>query len=209
MRSTQEQQKPYTSATSWKKLSTWRKSTSAYTPTHQAERAWQQGLDHQRRPSTSSSNTCLYNSWSHMTSWGLSRSTPFTTRPTSSPSMSRQRRFCVTSVMLASAPSVTEQQTTKSNNNNSFTAARRVNVRARAQRANIVRVMHTQTYILLSHGVNKGWQHELSHSDPLYFNMEYMNKILIQCFNMINYVIYFFNMMCTTWLWTCMATCLF
>ena len=77
---------------------------------------------------------------------------------------------------------VTEQQTTKSNNNNSFTAARRVNVRARAQRANIVRGMHTQTYILLSHGVNKGWQHELSHSDPLYFNVEYMNKILSTVF---------------------------
>ena len=39
---------------------------------------------------------------------GLSRSTPSTTRPTSSPSTLQQRRFCVTSVMLGSTHIITK-----------------------------------------------------------------------------------------------------
>ena len=61
-------------------------------------------------------------------------------------------------------------------------------------RTTCVAYTHKHTF-LLSHGVNKGWQHELKRSDLLYFIKEYINDTVVQYFNMIFNPVYFFNMM--------------
>ena len=80
-------------------------------------------------------------------------------------------------------PSSLSFQTTTSNR---FTAASALMCeRVHTVRTTCVACTHRHT-LLLSHGVNKGWQHEVPHSDLLYFNMGYIN---MKCF-----ATYLFNM---------------
>ena len=80
-------------------------------------------------------------------------------------------------------PSSLSFQTTTSNR---FTAASALMCeRVHTVRTTCVACTHRHT-LLLSHGVNKGWQHEVPHSDLLYFNMGYIN---MKCF-----ATYVFNM---------------
>ena len=109
MPSTQEQQNHSTSGTSYRKRSTSRKSTSEYTQTLRAGRAWQKGLDHRRKPNTSSSNISSSNNSCSTNLWGLSRSTQQTTPRTSSPSTWPPRRSWGISRMLGSQPSITSR----------------------------------------------------------------------------------------------------
>ena len=105
-RSTQEQQNHFTSETSYKKHSTPRRWTLGSTQTLRAGRAWQQGLDHQRKQNTSNSNTFSSNNWCNTILWGSSRSTQPTTPRTPSPSTWPPRRSWGISTMLGSQPRI-------------------------------------------------------------------------------------------------------
>ena len=119
------------------------------------------------------------------------------TRPTSSPSMSRQRRFCVTSVMLALAPSVTEQQTT--------TATTTVSLQPGVLMASACttcehRAWHAHTIHTFEPGDNKGWQHVLYLRYLLQHGV-YQHIHLLGSFNMVaNMEIQLSDFLSGTWL---------
>ena len=127
-----------------------------------AGRAWQQGLDPQRKQSTSSSNTFSYNNLCNMTSWGSSRSM----RPTAAQHRGhlhqacRDRRSWSISTMLGSQPSTTSKHQHKQGFH-------------RSMRASVCPCVHVRTRCVAytyRHALFEPWCWQRSAKYPLYHN---------------------------------------
>ena len=185
--SPQEQQNHLTSETSYKKHSTSRRWTLGSTQTLQAGRAWQQGLDPQRKQNTWNSNTFSSSNWCNMILWGLSRSTQQTTLRKSSPSTSQHRRSSGISTMLGSQPSITSN----SSNQQQFHCSKWVNVRTRVQRANNMRSVHAHRHTV----------HEAMVL-TMVSNIDYNMDIFV-----LHLCVFQHDLLSVpTWLWMCMTT---
>ena len=160
MPATQEQQKHYAFEASWWKHSTRRKSTSGFTRALRVGKAWQHGLDHQRKRNTSS-----YIPWLSTTSCESSRSTRCRPRPPSSPSTLQQRRTRGISLRLGSTPNHTNNTNSK---HSSFTKL--ASNKQTTASTNIACLYNTTCAHLHIH--------LLSHGPSSNFNMEYVNMIL-------------------------------
>ena len=150
------------SGTSYRKRPISRRSTSGSTESLRAGRAWQQGLDPQRKQSTSSSNTFSYNNLCNMTSWGSSRSM----RPTAAQHRGhlhqacRDRRSWSISTMLGSQPSTTSKHQHKQGFH-------------RSMRASVCPCVHVRTRCVAytyRHALFEPWCWQRSAKYPLYHN---------------------------------------